>query len=193
LIITDLHFSETQVGKHLKTIRKQLNDKGLLFLISATDNLNQALDPEHHLIDASFMKPISSELLLNGLSKLIFQKHFEQPKLDNLYVNYDYQSDKVSQALELMIKEWKEMFERLLDSIQKRDVVLFDKVYHKLINAMRTFELTSLQRELDNMRIQLDEGNVDLTIITHRVSLPFVFYLKIFEAEVEKFKEVNSE
>ncbi len=191
LVLTDLHFSETQVGQHLKAIRMHLNEKGLLLLISATDNLNQSLNPEQQLYDASFVKPVTSELLLNELSKLIFQKHFEKPKLDNLYVNYDYQSDKVRKALELMIKEWKEMFERLMESIQKRDVVLFDKVYHKLINAMRTFELSSLQMELDKVRIQMDESKLDLLNVNHKISLPFMFYLKIFQAEVDKLKEVK--
>lgn len=187
LIITDLHFNETQVGKHLESIRKHLRENGILLIISATDDLKISTS----LYDAAFIKPVTSEQLMNELSKLVFLKNFEKPQLNNLYTNYDYQKDKVLQALELMIKEWKEMFERLMVSIQNRDLVLFDKVYHKLINAMRTFELKSLQHMLDQVRVDLENGASDLKKDAHKVSLPFNFYLKIFEGEVEKFKEVQ--
>ncbi len=192
LIITDLNFADSQLSDHFDLIRKSLSDHGLIVLISATDAGIQSYPDEKRLYDARYIKPIASEMLLNELSRLVFAKYFESPQLNHLYLNYDYQTDKVIQAFELMIIEWKDMFARIVQAIEKRDIVSFDKVYHKLINAMRTFELSSLQRMLDEIRTQMLQDNCNRIQLSHKASLPLFFYLKLFEAEIEKLKRSGS-
>jgi signal transduction histidine kinase/CheY-like chemotaxis protein len=186
LILTDYNFSENNLVPHFRNLKKALSDTGIFILISATDEFSNSLSSEKDEFDAFFTKPVSAENLLNELAMLVFNKHFEAPLLKNLFINYDYQKDKVHQALALVIGEWKEMFERLNTAILKKDIDLFDKVYHKLINTMRTFELGSLQRLLDETRLKLNSESSDPEILSHAIALPGMMYLKIFEKELEE-------
>lgn len=192
LVISDLNFMDSQIKDYLKIIRQALSSKGLLLLISATEDVSNAISDKELIYDASFMKPIASEIFLNELSELVFHKYFEPPNLNNLYINYDHQNEKVLQAMELMISEWKDMFLKIIEAVLKKNIPEFDKVYHKLINAIRTFELTSLQGLLDEVRNELNEMDSDLKMLSHRISLPFYFYQKVFEMEVDKLKHENS-
>jgi signal transduction histidine kinase/DNA-binding response OmpR family regulator len=188
LVISDVNFMDSHLRDHLHNYRQSIQDKGILILISAADDNNLESDGHNQLYDKFVIKPVSAEHLLNELSNLVFEKHFEKPVLDNVFLNYDYQPEKLIQVLELMIREWKEMFTRFLQAIQKRDLELWDKVYHKLINSMRMLELYSLQKGLNEMRDRLQDPNYDINRITHYISLPFASYIRIFNSEMENRK-----
>ncbi|MBK8483201.1 MAG: hypothetical protein IPO78_12615 [Saprospiraceae bacterium] len=188
LIISDLNFPDTKLKDHLVNFKKALNEKGILILISATDDIDAILGELKFQFDLILQKPISTEILIKELTTIIFQKNYEAPQLQNLYNNYDYQLDKVLIAFELTLSEWKEMSTKLIHTIQQQNMEEFDKVYHKVINSIRTFELHSFQKLLDTLRFNIETQNADVPALINKVSLPLISYQKIFEVEISKLK-----
>ncbi|HEX5625692.1 MAG TPA: hybrid sensor histidine kinase/response regulator, partial [Saprospiraceae bacterium] len=188
LFITDLNFPEGPVTRHIEQLKQFLKPEGLLFLVSASDDLDALLGSGRKDFDAILQKPVKSDELKETISYQVFRKHYEWPLMEVLYSNYDHQSDKVLRALEITAGEWQDMSAKLLNAIDKTELHAFDQVYHKLINTMRTFGLQALQSELDQARKLLEEGRADLPNLRERIAFPLHHYLKLFLKEIEKLK-----
>ena len=120
------------------------------------------------------------------IGEQIFIKNYSRPVFENVYANYDFEHDKIKKALELTLSEWKEMSVKLANAIKKRDTDLFDKVYHRMINTLRTFELNTFQKLLDDCRLQMNTSNYDSLTILPKINFGLKSYQQILEEEIGK-------
>ncbi len=186
LILTDYNFQDGQISQHLDELKNALRPKGLLFLISASDELNKQVPLDQ--FDGILQKPIQGDVLLKKIEEQITKNYFEKPQFDQLYANYDFQRDKISKALEITLAEWKEMGLKMNAAIVNRDLLQFDKVYHRLINTLRTFNLHSFQQLLDTGRIQISASDSNEKQLVSKVNFCFRIYQRMFEEELQHQK-----
>lgn len=77
------------------------------------------------------------------------------------------------------------MSTKLIHTIQQQNMEEFDKVYHKVINSIRTFELHSFQKLLDTLRFNIETQNADVPALINKVSLPLISYQKYLKLKFQ--------
>ncbi len=190
LIITDFNFDYGNLKDHFPGIIKSRQAKGLIFIITAMEDLPEQLNPNDYPYDAYIKKPVSSSELIDMISIHLFKNHFDLPDFSQLFENYDHQNDKIIVALDITITEWKEMYDGIKKAILERNSDLFDKVFHKLINSLRIFKLNAMQVLLEMTRAKLVLENSNPEILIESVTYPFMKYIKIFESEIKKLNHI---
>ena len=123
------------------------------------------------------------------IGEQLFLKNYNRPVFENVYANYDFEHDKIKKALELTLSEWKEMSVKLVSAIKKVDVELFDKVYHRMINTLRTFQLSTFQKFLDDCRLQMNSPNFDAKSQLPKINFGLKSYQQILEDEIGKMRK----
>lgn len=184
LIITDLNFQDDLATSRISEFKKALSQNGILLLITAADDLIALSNSKG--FDAVLQKPVQGAKFYRMIGEQIFIKNYSRPVFENVYANYDFEHDKIKKALELTLSEWKEMSVKLANAIKKRDTDLFDKVYHRMINTLRTFELNTFQKLLDDCRLQMNTSNYDSLTILPKINFGLKSYQQILEEEIGK-------
>lgn len=187
LIITDLNFQEDIATNRIQEFNQALSEKGILLLITAADDLVGLSNSGG--FDAVLQKPVQGIKFYRMIGEQLFLKNYNRPVFENVYANYDFEHDKIKKALELTLSEWKEMSVKLVSAIKKVDVELFDKVYHRMINTLRTFQLSTFQKFLDDCRLQMNSPNFDAKSQLPKINFGLKSYQQILEDEIGKMRK----
>ena len=187
LIITDLNFQEGIATNRIQEFNQALSENGILLLITAADDLLGLSNSGG--FDAVLQKPVQGIKFYHMIGEQLFLKNYNRPVFENVFANYDFEYDKIIKALELTLSEWKEMSVKLVNAIKKVDVELFDKVYHRMINTLRTFQLDTFQKLLDNCRLQMNSPNFDPKSQLPKINFGLKAYQQILEDEIGKMRK----
>ena len=187
LIITDLNFQEDIATNRIQEFTKALSLNGILLLITAADDLVGLSNSRG--FDAVLQKPVQGIKFYRMIGEQLFLKNYNRPVFENVYANYDFEHDKIKKALELTLSEWKEMSVKLVSAIKKVDIELFDKVYHRMINTLRTFQLNTFQKLLDDCRLQMITPNFNSKSQLPKINFGLKSYQQILEDEIGKMRK----
>ncbi|MBK6862028.1 MAG: hypothetical protein IPG95_17340 [Saprospiraceae bacterium] len=78
---------------------------------------------------------------------------------------------------------------KLVSAIKKVDIELFDKVYHRMINTLRTFQLNTFQKLLDDCRLQMITPNFNSKSQLPKINFGLKSYQQILEDEIGKMRK----
>ncbi|MCC6753599.1 MAG: response regulator [Saprospiraceae bacterium] len=169
LVITDIHFQDTHLQEHLSQLRKHLGPQCILIAVTGMDDQPEWLTGLSKGVDALLQKPVSPDQLLDSVERAIFQKRFGNMQLQPLLQQYDGNREKVRTALELMVKEWTDLDNKLQVAMTTGDRKEFDRIAHRLANGMRLTGLEILEITLREMRARIHPSHAatgeDLAIV----------------------------
>lgn len=183
-ILSDINFSDDQVISYLDEFRNKLEEPGILFLVSAADDTSkfeQLLIKSHELF---LQKPVSQKQLMEALEDKLFSIYFNAPVFETLYSLYDKDQVKSKQALELLIKEWSDFFEKLQMAIPQNDLKEFDRITHRLANSMRLLGLDDLEQAMIHLRNLMNNNEAEKPKAAVKLLFAYQHLLSVFSKEL---------
>src|SRR5690606_17282952 len=101
IIISDLMLDQTNLNLELSKLIKSDKLKCPLIVVSA-------MEPEKikKVSDIFFQKPCEIKNLKDKIYQLLGKNEYEQPNLEHIYRNYDFDNTKIAKVLELLTNEF---------------------------------------------------------------------------------------
>lgn len=168
-LITDNYLGQNSVLKYIPVLKKVTGSEAPKVLLTGDHNLIPLLIGSEGFFDCILQKPVQTDELLQVLSKVRHWKKGPLPKLQSLYHDYDFDRNKIRNALHLLISEWKISSEQLRKAIIEHNNPAKNAIVHKLANSLRRFQLESLEKEWKNSDISAasDGESAILQSLTH--------------------------
>lgn len=189
LLISDANFQEGLIDQFLDLIVHKLNRNGIFLLISASEPGEKAEKFLKQHNGYYLQKPVSAKKLEETLNSIIKSVYLDAPDYQDLYEQYDSDSEKIMVALDLMIREWNEMKSKLINSIREKDIVNFDKIVHRMINNLKNLKLVKFNQELTIVRNEILNKNADMNYYKSSIEMALEEYIKLFEKK--RFELIN--
>jgi hypothetical protein len=111
--------------------------------------------------------------------------------MEDFYNDYDYDRALITNALNILIDEWKIMQGQLIGSLRDQDKDAFDQVFHKIITTIKRFRLYPLMELLENIRdhflespVNARERMIGLAALMEKTRLGFEYQLHHLPATI---------
>ncbi|MEO6189321.1 MAG: ATP-binding protein, partial [Saprospiraceae bacterium] len=117
ILLTDNYLDNDSILNYLDYLKKFLTPRSAQILLTGNHDLASSLVSSNGFFDRIIQKPISPEQLLELVDRVWQWKEFKMPNLSILYSDYDYEKDKISNAINILLSEWIEMRNNLEISI----------------------------------------------------------------------------
>lgn len=184
LILSDLNFTETHFADLIDQVQLQLEKGGILIIISAVDDIQHTVSLFEGKIDTLLQKPVSPEQLLKAVERTIYLRHFETPALEQLSQQYDGDQVKSKQALELLLREWKDLGIKLERAITDKNTGEYERIVHRLANSMRLLKLVRLENAMEEFKSQLIQRNNQTELLQAKVMFGFQHCIHFIEEKM---------
>ncbi|MBK9108698.1 MAG: hypothetical protein IPM92_10130 [Saprospiraceae bacterium] len=184
LILSDVNFTESHFSVFIDQVKLQLEKDGILVIISAIDDTNSVAKVFEGKIDCFLQKPVTPDQLLSTVERAIYHRYFEMPALDQLSEQYDGDSTKSEQALELLLREWKDLSSKMDQAIKDRNNEEYERIVHRLANSMRLLNLFSLEKAMNDLKTQLTLKTDSIENDQSKVIFGFQYCIELFQEKV---------
>jgi hypothetical protein len=129
--------------------------------------VSSALEPHDlmEFIDHIIQKPFDVQHFLDLVYYLITRDEYTEPNFDNLYRNYDYDSNMINKALNVLNDEFLKYRKGIRQTIESGDQKRWEETLHRLISTVRQLELKDLENLLDKDVRKIGDGGQLLRIV----------------------------
>ncbi|MEP7195203.1 MAG: histidine kinase dimerization/phospho-acceptor domain-containing protein [Saprospiraceae bacterium] len=161
VLLTDNYINNDSIISHLDKLNSFLKPGGIKVLVTGNYNLASIISLSDNYFDSVLQKPLQPDRLLELMNKIWLWKSVKLVNLNSLYLDYDFNKEKISNALELLLSEWKVAKIKIEESILAKDQKAKDAVVHRLANSLRRFELGDLELFWRDLKVELPPSNIE--------------------------------
>ncbi|MEQ8623579.1 MAG: ATP-binding protein [Vicingaceae bacterium] len=147
LIITDYRLGGNVVAEYISILKSIASNHSVLIVASGVDPDLKEIWKEFPQALA-IQKPFEKNHLFNQINLGLVLSKYGVPQLNSIKADYDYDKDKYSKALTILIKEWEEYKLRLINCIEHKSLTDLEKILHKFNTTLRRLELPKLEKRL---------------------------------------------
>ena len=154
LIISDLMLDNHRIDEELKT-RIIQNELLPVLIISALEKeIMSELSP------MNMQKPIHIDEFIRRVYAILGASEYDYPQLQTAYAQYDNNSEKILNFLNLLIDEFEGYVMRIHAVYHSKDSKEWEAIRHKIITHIRSLDLKKLQTLLPEKVENLEEKRV---------------------------------
>ncbi|MBK8956582.1 MAG: hypothetical protein IPM34_13645 [Saprospiraceae bacterium] len=183
LVISDFNFAESRLENVIDRVKRQLDEYGILIVISANDDGQKLVSG----IDSFLQKPVSPEQLIETVSKVIYLRMYSLPVAANLTRQYEGDTQRSNQALELMIKEWTDLTRKLQVAMKEGNISEYERIVHRLANSMRLLDLVKMEQSLNDLRLKMTGGKSLNDTDQARVNFGFQYCIRYLQKQLNPY------
>ncbi|MCC6816150.1 MAG: response regulator [Saprospiraceae bacterium] len=174
VIVTDNLINDVSILNYLELLLNCLKEDYCLIMVTGNHDLAQLQLAGKGYFDLILQKPIHDNFLLDKINSLWSLKVCKPASLNIIYSDYDNEKEKVTGSLNLLIEEWNQCLDRLLDSYNLQDNELKNKTIHRMANSLRRYNLKEVEdywRNLDVSDKQASNQNFHRSLDQVRSSI----------------------
>ncbi|RKR08047.1 signal transduction histidine kinase [Maribacter vaceletii] len=168
LILTDLMLGSTNIITYVNNeLYKQKTPVLAFSAFQKTD--------VKHLKTSLVQKPIKIELLIDSIITNMCSTIYDVPQLHNIYKQYDNNSQKINNYLHILIHEFENYYDRILNVIISKDKEEWKAIKHKIITHVTSLELKNINYLL---KVNINEITLNNSIELKNNILYILCYLR---------------
>jgi len=144
-----------------------------------------AFNPERmKLITPYYLqKPFEQQALIKLIVLVLGSLEYDIPQLEPLYQQYDHETSKIKNFLNILQDEFRRYLERFEKVYQTRDVNEWQAIMHKLTTHIRSMNLVQLSQTIPDQVKQMDESTLKA------IKNQLIFCLLVFNHQYEQHKD----
>ncbi len=177
IIVSDFRVNRTTIIPQLELLKK-LSIEGTAFVIVSGASVDFQAVCEVFPNTQFLLKPFENVRLENTIKQAILFAKYGAPNLEVIRKDYDYNKEKYTRALQLLITEWQLSTGRLKKSAETNDWDEFDEVLHKLNTTLRRLQLERLEQQLVIFKEQLQQENSQILSEIEMIMNGYLLYFK---------------
>ena len=186
IIIVDNRFQDIRLIDFLNTpAGEEFHTKNLI-LISGTQ-----VNPDDYVSKCRgfqfLQKPFTRATLFNAIKSLTQDQKSQQVDISSIIKDYDYDNDKIYNALSILSSEFKLMSKGLYTAILEEDMHGISEIRHKMVTTLRRLNLGSFEAKLNSIEdsIEMAETKEIAESVKNQIDL-YLAELKILISNYSK-------